>query len=101
MLAVGRGLMAAPKLLLMDEPSMGIAPLLVRDIANIIRVLHEEGTPILLVEQNTKMALGLADYGYVMDTGAIVMQGSSEELKNDDNVIKAYLGAHKEKTHGH
>jgi branched-chain amino acid transport system ATP-binding protein len=96
MLAVGRGLMAGPKLLLMDEPSMGIAPLMVRDIANIIRMLHEEGTPILLVEQNTKMALGLADYGYVMDTGAIVMQGSGEELKNDDNVIKAYLGAHKE-----
>jgi branched-chain amino acid transport system ATP-binding protein len=80
----------------MDEPSMGIAPLLVRDIANIIRMLHKEGTPILLVEQNAKMALGLADYGYVMDTGNIVMQGSSEELKNDDNVIKAYLGAHKE-----
>jgi branched-chain amino acid transport system ATP-binding protein len=101
MLAVGRGLMAAPKLLLMDEPSMGIAPLLVRDIANIIRMLHEEGTPILLVEQNTKMALGLADYGYVMDTGSIVMQGSGEDLKNDDNVIKAYLGAHKEKKHGY
>jgi branched-chain amino acid transport system ATP-binding protein len=96
MLAIGRGLMAGPKLLLMDEPSMGIAPLLVRDIANIIRMLHKEGTPILLVEQNAKMALGLADYGYVMDTGNIVMQGSSEELKNDDNVIKAYLGAHKE-----
>jgi branched-chain amino acid transport system ATP-binding protein len=96
MLAIGRGLMASPKLLLMDEPSMGIAPLLVRDIANIIRMLHKEGTPILLIEQNAKMALGLADYGYVMDTGAIVTQGSADDLKNDDNVIKAYLGAHKE-----
>jgi branched-chain amino acid transport system ATP-binding protein len=95
MLAIGRGLMASPKLLLMDEPSMGIAPLLVRDIAIIIRKLHEDGTPILLVEQNSKMALGLADYGYVMDTGNIVLQGKGADLKNDDNVIKAYLGSHK------
>ena len=96
MLAIGRGLMAGPKLLLMDEPSMGIAPLIVRDISNIIRVLHSDGTPILLVEQNSKMALGLADYGYVLDTGSIVVQGKGEDLKNDDNVIKAYLGGHKE-----
>ena len=96
MLAIGRGLMAGPKLLLMDEPSMGIAPLIVRDISNIIRKLHEDGTPILLVEQNSKMALGLADYGYVMDTGNIVVQGKGDDLKNDDNVIKAYLGGHKE-----
>ena len=94
MLAIGRGLMAGPKLLLMDEPSMGIAPLVVRDISNIIRRLHDDGTPILLVEQNSKMALGLADYGYVLDTGSIVVQGKGRDLKNDDNVIKAYLGGH-------
>ena len=92
MLAIGRGLMASPKLLLMDEPSMGIAPLMVRDIANIIRKLHEDGTPLLLVEQNPKMALELADFGYVMDTGTIVLQGKGSDLKNDDNIIKAYLG---------
>ena len=95
MLAIGRGLMAGPKLLLMDEPSMGIAPLVVKDIANIIRMLHSDGTPILLVEQNAMMALGLANYGYVLDTGNIVVEGKGEDLKNDDNVIKAYLGGHK------
>ena len=96
MLAIGRGLMAGPKLLLMDEPSMGIAPLVVKDISNIIRWLHADGTPILLVEQNAKMALGLADYGYVLDTGNIVVEGKGDDLKNDDSVIKAYLGGHKE-----
>jgi len=96
MLAIGRGLMAGPKLLLMDEPSMGIAPLIVRDISNIIRQLHDDGTTILLVEQNSKMALGLAKYGYVMDTGTIVLEGAAKELKNDDNVIKAYLGGRKD-----
>jgi len=96
MLAIGRGLMAGPKLLLMDEPSMGIAPLIVRDISNIIRQLHDDGTTILLVEQNSKMALGLAKYGYVMDTGSIVLEGAAKELKNDDNVIKAYLGGRKD-----
>ena len=95
MLAIGRGLMAAPKLLLMDEPSMGIAPLIVRDISRIIRTLHNDGTPILLVEQNSKMALGLADYGYVLDTGNIVLQGEGVNLKNNDEVIKAYLGNRK------
>ena len=96
MLAIGRGLMSSPKLLLMDEPSMGIAPLVVKDIANIIRILHQDGTPILLVEQNSKMALALADYGYVLDTGNIVLSGKSAILKNDDNIIKAYLGANKD-----
>ena len=95
MLAIGRGLMGAPKLLLMDEPSMGIAPLVVRDIANIIRRLHQDGTPILLVEQNAKMALNLADYGYVLDIGEIVVQGPGKDLKNDENVVKAYLGGRK------
>jgi len=92
MLAVGRGLMSGPKLLLMDEPSMGIAPLIVRDITNIIRSLHAEGATILLVEQNAKMALGLADYGYVLDTGRIVLEGAGEELRKDEKVVKAYLG---------
>jgi len=92
MLAIGRGLMAAPKLLLMDEPSMGIAPLIVRDITNIVRQLNEEGTTILLVEQNAKMALGLADYGYVLDTGSIVLEGRGSELRSDEKVVKAYLG---------
>ena len=92
MLAIGRGLMANPKLLLMDEPSMGIAPLIVRDITNIIKALHKEGTTILLVEQNAKMALGLADYGYVLDTGSIVLEGKGSDLRKDEKVVKAYLG---------
>ena len=92
MLAIGRGLMSAPKLLLMDEPSMGIAPLIVKDITRIIKGLHAEGTTILLVEQNAKMALGLADYGYVLDTGSIVLEGKGKELIRDEKVIKAYLG---------
>ena len=92
MLAVGRGLMAAPKLLLLDEPSMGIAPLIVRDITEIIRQLNREGTTILLVEQNAKMALGLADYGYVLDTGSIVLEGKGSDLRSDEKVVRAYLG---------
>jgi branched-chain amino acid transport system ATP-binding protein len=92
MLAIGRGLMSEPKLLLMDEPSMGIAPLIVRDITEIIRNLHNDGTTILLVEQNAKMALGLADYGYVLDTGNIVLEGKGSHLRNDEKVVKAYLG---------
>ena len=93
MLAVGRGLMSEPKLLLMDEPSMGIAPLIVRDITNIIQTLNSEGKTILLVEQNAKMALGLADYGYVLDTGSIVLEGKSADLRMDEKVVKAYLGS--------
>ena len=92
MLAMGRGLMAAPKLLLLDEPSMGLAPLIVAEISRIVRGLNDEGTTILLVEQNAKMALGLADYGYVLDTGNIVLEGAGADLRNDDKVIKAYLG---------
>lgn len=91
MLAIGRGLMSSPKLLLMDEPSMGIAPLIVRDITEIIKNLHKDGTTILLVEQNAKMALGLADYGYVLDTGSIVLEGKGSDLRQDEKVIKAYL----------
>jgi len=92
MLAIGRGLMSEPKLLLLDEPSMGIAPLIVRDITEIIKNLHKDGTTILLVEQNAKMALGLANYGYVLDTGNIVLEGKGEDLRSDEKVIKAYLG---------
>ena len=92
MLAVGRGLMSDPKLLLMDEPSMGIAPLIVRDITDIIKSLHADGTTILLVEQNAKMALGLADYGYVLDIGSIALHGKGADLRKDENVVRAYLG---------
>ena len=93
MLAIGRGLMSAPKMLLLDEPSMGIAPLIVRDITNIIKSLHDDGTTILLVEQNAKMALGLADYGYVLDIGSIVLEGKGSDLRQDEKVVKAYLGS--------
>ena len=92
MLAIGRGLMSGPKLLLMDEPSMGVAPLIVRDITNIIKALHKDGTTILLVEQNAKMALGLAHYGYVLDIGSIVLEGKGADLRKDEKVVKAYLG---------
>jgi len=92
MLAIGRGLMAGPKLLLMDEPSMGIAPLIVRDIADIIRKLHADGTPILLIEQNANMALHTADTAYVLETGRLTMKGTGKELLNDEAVKRAYLG---------
>mgnify|MGYP000935004614 CR=1 FL=1 len=92
MLAIGRALMIEPKVLLMDEPSMGLAPVIVQEIARIIRQLNDEGTTILLVEQNSKMALKLADYGYVMDTGKIVLEDDSKKLREDESIIKAYLG---------
>ena len=92
MLAIGRGLMSRPKLLLMDEPSMGLAPIIVANITEIIKGLNEEGATILLVEQNAKMALGLADYGYVLDTGNVVLEGKGSELQKDEKVVKAYLG---------
>lgn len=92
MLAFARGLMAEPKLLLMDEPSMGIAPLIVKDIADIIKGLNSDGTTILLVEQNAKMALSLAQYGYVLDIGKIILNGNCSDLKKDERVVKAYLG---------
>lgn len=92
MLAIGRALMTEPKLLLLDEPSMGLAPVIVQEIGRIIRQLNEEGTTILLVEQNAKMALKLAHYGYVMDTGAIVMEDDSAKLRENESIVKAYLG---------
>lgn len=92
MLAVARALMAKPKMILLDEPSMGLAPLVVKDIFQIIKDINEEGIPILLVEQNSKAALEIADRGYVLETGELVMQGSAEELLADDELIKRYLG---------
>ena len=93
MLAMGRAMMSKPKLLMLDEPSMGLAPLLVEQIFEIIRELHKAGTTILLVEQNAQMALSVADRGYVLETGKIVTTGTGLELLNDDAVKKAYLGA--------
>ncbi|MGH7211052.1 MAG: ABC transporter ATP-binding protein [Acetobacteraceae bacterium] len=93
MLAIGRALMAGPRLLLLDEPSMGLAPRLVREIMRIIRRLNEAGTTILLVEQNTKVALQIAHYGYVLETGRVVAQGNAASLARDEAVVKAYLGA--------
>jgi len=92
MLAIGRALMADPKLLLLDEPSMGLAPRLVAEIMRIITRLNEAGTTILLVEQNTKVALKHADYGYVLETGRIILEGDAEALRKDEDVTKAYLG---------
>ena len=92
MLAMGRALMSAPKLLMMDEPSMGLAPILVDEIFEIIKTLHKAGTTILLVEQNAQMALSVADRGYVLETGRIVTSGTGEELLKDESVKKAYLG---------
>ena len=92
MLAMGRALMSKPKLLMLDEPSMGLAPLLVEQIFDIIRELHKAGTTILLVEQNAQMALSVADRGYVLETGKIVATGTGTELLNNDAVKKAYLG---------
>jgi branched-chain amino acid transport system ATP-binding protein len=92
MLAIGRALMARPQLMLMDEPSMGLAPLLVKEIFAIIKDINERGTTILLVEQNAHMALSIADKAYVVETGEIVLQGTAQELMNSPEVKKAYLG---------
>ncbi len=92
MLAIGRALMARPQLLLMDEPSMGLAPLLVVEIFNIIKDINSRGTTILLVEQNANMALSIADQAYVIETGDIVLQGAAKELMQSEEVKKAYLG---------
>ena len=92
MLAVGRALMSKPRLLLMDEPSMGLAPILVEEIFNIIGEISQEGVTILLVEQNASMALSVADRGYVLETGAIHLEGAADMLANDPDVRAAYLG---------
>ena len=92
MLAIGRGLMAKPKILLLDEPSLGLAPLLVKEIFRVLIQLREQGTTIVLVEQDARAALGIADRAYVMETGRIELSGSSEELMTNEDVKKAYLG---------
>ncbi|MFV8833987.1 ABC transporter ATP-binding protein [Aquisalimonas sp.] len=92
MLVIGRALMAKPKLLLLDEPSMGLAPLLVEEIFATIARLRSEGITVFLVEQNASLALGIADYAYVLETGSVVMEGKGQALLNDENVQKAYLG---------
>ena len=93
MLATGRALMTNPGIVLMDEPSMGLSPLLVKEIFSIIEELHKSGITILLVEQNAKMALAISDRAYVLETGKIAMEGTAQELAADDRVRKAYLGA--------
>ena len=93
MLAMGRAIMSAPKLIVMDEPSMGLSPVLVQEVFSIIQTMHELGITILLVEQNAKMALAIADRAYVLENGRITMSGSAHDLLHDDKVRKAYLGA--------
>ena len=92
MLAVGRALMAKPKVIMMDEPSLGLAPLVVKDIFSIIRRIHEEGVTVLLIEQNANAALKIADRGYVMETGRITLTGTGAELLSNESVREAYLG---------
>ena len=93
MLAMGRALMANPKLLLLDEPTMGLSPVLVQEIARIIREIHERGVPVVLVEQNAELALRLAEYAYVLETGSVALEGKAHELHENDHVRRAYLGA--------
>src|SRR5262245_46906489 len=92
MLAIGRALMAQPRLLLLDEPSLGLAPMLVEEIFRIIREIHDSGTTVLLVEQNANKALSIADYGYVLETGTVALAGASQALLRDDRVRRLYLG---------
>ena len=92
MLAIGRALMLRPRMLLLDEPSMGLAPVIVEEIARIIRDISGTGVPVLLVEQNAEMALELADYAYVLETGSIALSGVAEELHDNEHVRRAYLG---------
>jgi len=92
MLAVGRALMSRPKLLMMDEPSLGLAPIIVQEIFNIIKEIKNQGVTVLLIEQNANAALKIADYGYVLETGRIIMEGSGKELLENNQVKEAYLG---------
>ncbi|NNG02148.1 MAG: ABC transporter ATP-binding protein [Desulfobacteraceae bacterium] len=92
MLAIGRALMSRPKLMLLDEPSLGLSPVLVKEIFSIIKTIHADGVTIILVEQNAKMALSLADTGYIMENGRFVLAGTSAELMDDENVQEFYLG---------
>ena len=92
MLAMGRALMSHPKIILMDEPSMGLSPIFVEEVFKIIRDISAEGVTVLLVEQNAKKALNIADRAYVLETGNIILQGDAKKLMNDESVKKAYLG---------
>lgn len=92
MLAMGRALMAKPKILLLDEPSMGLAPILVKEIFNIIKDINKQGTTVLLVEQNARMALSIADHAYVLENGKVVLSGTGDELAASEDIQKAYLG---------
>ena len=92
MLAMGRALMSRPKLLLLDEPSMGLAPIYIQSIFDIIKEINKEGTTVLLIEQNAKVALQIADRGYVLESGEVVQTGTGQELLESDAVQKAYLG---------
>ena len=93
MLAIGRALMGNPRLLLLDEPSLGLAPLIVRDIFNIIKKIKEQGRTILIVEQNAFQTLKIADYAYILELGKIISQGSGETLLKDEGLVNAYLGS--------
>lgn len=92
MLAIGRALMAGPKIILLDEPSLGLAPLIVKSIAKIVENIKDEGIGVVLVEQNANMALELASYGYVLENGKLALEGPANELQQNDMVKKAYLG---------
>lgn len=96
MLAIGRALLGRPRLLLLDEPSVGLAPRLVTEIAGVLKEINRQGTTILLVEQNARMALKVAEYGFVLETGRIVLEGTAEELSANENVQEMYLGVQKE-----
>jgi len=99
MLVLGRALMAKPKVLLLDEPSLGLAPLIVRDIFHIIADLKKSGVALLLVEQNARAALQVSDYGYVLETGNVVLEGPSADLANDRRVLDTYLGGAARRAH--
>jgi branched-chain amino acid transport system ATP-binding protein len=99
MLALGRALMSRPRLLMLDEPSLGLAPLIVREIFRTIARLRQEGVSILLVEQNARAALEVADHGYVLETGAFALQGPADDLAHDPRVVETYLGAARKPTH--
>ena len=98
MLAMGRALMAGPSLLLLDEPSLGLSPLFVREVARIIRNINQAGVSIILIEQNARMALKVANKAYILEVGQVVLEGDAKELANDENVKKAYLGSSRENT---
>jgi len=92
MVAMGRGLMSAPRLIVMDEPSLGLAPIMCQEIARIIRDIHKQGTTIILVEQNARLALSLAQKAYVLDTGSVILEGDAKDLQENEQVKEAYLG---------